>query len=159
MVPHYAALVLAVIFLAACGFTPLYQATDSAIGLRAIEFNKGQAAEFMAEALDGRLTIQTSARFRLEISATSETRKLQLDSSGRAARTETIVTLRARLTDDMRGETDSFSLSEHIGQAQLDSGADQLRDAEINLELASAQLAERLLLQLARRINQSEAAQ
>ena len=115
----------------------------------------GAAAENLRSALSGRYQISDSAPYRLSIETKINRQNRQVDESGLAARIELVLELRAQLQNVKQATSQSFSVSERQTIARQRSGADQLRDEEIVLQLMSEQLAEQLLLQLSQRLNGS----
>ncbi len=137
--------------LAACGFTPVYKMQGGQITLASVKVN-GPAAQNLRSALEGRYQLSDTAPYRLIIDSTLARQKRQVDRDGVAERIEIGLNLRVQLRDKENGKAQSFSLNETQTIARQDSGADQLRDEEIVLQLISEQIAEQLVLQLSQRI-------
>ncbi len=113
----------------------------------------GMAADNVRNALTGRYQLSDNADYRLSIDTKISRQNRQVDESGLAARIEIGLELRAQLQNLKQATSQSFSLTETQSLARQKSGADQLRDEEIVLQLMGEQLAEQLLLQLSQRLN------
>lgn len=113
----------------------------------------GMAADNVRNALTGRYQLSDNAAYRLSIDTKISRQNRQVDESGLAARIEIELELRAQLQNLKQATSQSFSLTETQTLARQQSGADQLRDEEIVLQLMGEQLAEQLLLQLSQRLN------
>ena len=148
--------------LTACGFVPVYQMQAGPIKLRAIDINRAadtlahqQFERALRQALDdARAEISTDASQALALLLKIDKRNVQVDAQGLAQRIEIIVTAQAQLRRVESGLVTGFVISDRQTIAREASGADQLRDEQIAIELAAEQLAERLLL----RVSQSRGA-
>lgn len=139
------------VMLAACGFTPIYERQSGTPSLRALTID-GPAAPALQQALAGRYQITPEALYAARIDSKINKRNLQIDGDGLAARIELTLSVKVQLIDGKAGETRSVSASGSQTVARQDSGADQLRDETVAMELLAAQLADDVLVQIMQHI-------
>jgi len=154
--------------LAACGFVPVYQVKTGPVLVRAIDIQPGGTraierdfAQALRDAVSARVERSADALHIVTLGFDVETRNLQVDESGLARRIELTAVVTVRLSRPSGAATqnpqanqsaESFTLRERQSMARSESGADQLRDTQILIELAAEELAGRLALQLSQRL-------